>query len=85
MSCKPITFCNVSLNTFKYMKKKLQDTDIHIPPGNKGELSWAGIVADFEWDGKSKLTIKITKKPLFISCDVAAYKIKKFVIECQVS
>ena len=54
MSCKPITFCNVSLNTFKYMKKKLQDTDIHIPPGNKGELSWAGIVADFEWDGKSE-------------------------------
>lgn len=83
MSCKPITFCNVSLDTFKYMKKKLQDTDIHIPPENKGELSWAGIVADFEWDGKSKLTIKITEKPLFISCDVAAYKIKKFVIECH--
>ena len=65
MSCKPITFCNVSLDTFKYMKKKLQDTDIHIPPGNKGELSWAGIVADFEWDGESKLTIKITKKTPF--------------------
>jgi hypothetical protein len=47
------------------MKKKLQDTDIHIPPGNKGELSWAGIVADFEWDGESKLTIKITKKTPF--------------------
>jgi hypothetical protein len=65
------------------MKKKLQDTDIHIPPGNKGELSWAGIVADFEWDGESKLPSKSRKKPLFISCDVAAYKIKKFVIECQ--
>ena len=83
MSCKPITFCNFSPDTFKCMKKKLQDADIHIPPGNKGELSWAGIVVDFEWDGKCNFTIKITEKPLFISCDVAAYKIKKFVIECH--
>jgi len=83
VSCKPITFCNFSPDTFKCMKKKLQDADIHIPPGNKGELSWAGIVVDFEWDGKCNFTIKITEKPLFISCDVAAYKIKKFVIECH--
>lgn len=83
MSCKPITFCNVSPDTFTCMKNKLQDADIYIPPGNKGKLSWAGIVADFEWDGKCILTIKITEKPIFISCDVAAYKIQKFVLECH--
>ncbi len=83
VSCKSITFCNVSPDTFKRMKKKLQDADVQIPPGNKGKLSWTGIVADFEWDGKCNLTIKIMQKPLFISCDIAAYKIKKFVILCH--
>jgi hypothetical protein len=83
VSRKLITFCNVSHDTFKRMKKKLQDADVHVPPGNKGKLSWTSIMADFEWDGKCNLTIKITKKPLFISCDIAAYKIKKFVIQCH--
>ncbi len=46
------------------MKKKLPDTEIHIPPGNKGEPSWAGIVADFEWDGESlSLPSKSRKNP----------------------
>jgi len=61
------------------MKKKLQGAGIHIPPENKGELSGSGVVADFEWDGKSILSITITEKPFFVSCEVAAYKIRKFV------
>lgn len=83
MSFKPITFCNVPLDTFKCMKKKLQDTGIHIPPGNKGKLSGMGVTADFEWDGESKLTITITKKPSIVSYETVACKIEDFVKECM--
>ncbi len=83
MRCKPILFRNVPPVTFNCMKKKLQGAGIHIPPENKGELSGSGVVADFEWDGKSILSITITEKPFFVSCEVAAYKIRQFVIECH--
>ena len=83
MSCRPITFRKVPPETFKCMKKKLQDYGIHVPPGNIGELSGKGITAIFEWDGKSNLAITITEKPFIVSCEVAAMKIKKFVRECH--
>ena len=85
MSCKPIAFCDVSPNTFKCMKKKLQNAGIHVPSGNKGKLSGMGVTADFEWDGESKLTITITKKPCIVSYETVAGKIEDFVIECQSS
>ncbi|HOW14859.1 MAG: hypothetical protein QUS12_02320 [Methanosarcina sp.] len=83
MSCKPITFRNVPPDTFKCMKKKLQEAGITVPSGNRGELSGSGIVADFEWDGQSNLTITITEKPFIVSCEVAAMKIKQFVRQCH--
>jgi hypothetical protein len=83
VSCKPITFRNVSPDTFKCMKKKLQDYGIHVPPGNKGELSGAGIMANFEWDEESALTITIKERPFFVSCEIAASKLKQFVVECN--
>lgn len=83
MSCRPIKFHNVSPEVFNCMKKKLQEVDIHVPPGNIGELSGSGIVADFEWDGQSNLTITIKEKPFIVSCEVAAMKIKQFVRKCH--
>jgi hypothetical protein len=65
------------------MKKKLQDYGIYVPSGNIGELSGKGIIASFEWDGNSNLTITITEKPFIVSCEVAAMKIEQFVRECQ--
>ncbi|HWR25692.1 MAG TPA: hypothetical protein VN278_05590 [Methanosarcina sp.] len=83
MNCEPMIFRNVPTDTFECMKKKLQGAGINIPPGNKGELSGGGIAADFEWDGQSTLTITIKEKPFFVSCEIAASKIKQFVIECN--
>ncbi|HII80780.1 MAG TPA: hypothetical protein HA261_10420 [Methanosarcina sp.] len=83
MSCKPIKLRNVPPEVFNCMKKKLQGAGINVPPGNKGELSGSGIVADFEWDGQSNLTITITEKPFIVSCEVAAMKIKQFVRQCH--
>ncbi|WP_048178844.1 hypothetical protein [Methanosarcina siciliae] len=83
MSCKPIMFHNVPHDTFNCMKKKLQGAGISVPPGNRGELSGSGVVADFEWDGQSNLTITITEKPFIVSCDTVARKIKSFVKECH--
>ena len=82
-SCESTTFSNVPPVTFECMKKKLQDYGIYVPPGNDGELSGHGITARFMWDGKSDLTIQITGKPFFVSCETAANEIKKFVDECQ--
>jgi len=83
VSCKPITFRNISPDTFNCMKKKLQDYGIHVPPVNKGELSGAGIMANFEWDEESALTITIKERPFFVSCELAASKLKQFVVECN--
>ena len=83
MSCTPIKFRNVPPDVFNCMKKKLQEYGIHVPSGNRGEISGKGITADFEWDGKSHLTIKITEKPFIVSCGAVAGKIKGFVKECH--
>ncbi len=83
MSCKPITFQNVPPDVFKCMKKKLQDAGINVPPGNRGELSGSGVAADFEWDGKSSLTIEITEKPFIVGCETVIRKIKGFVKDCH--
>jgi hypothetical protein len=55
----------------------------YCPFRNRGELSGSGIVADFEWDGQSNLTITITEKPFIVSCEVAANEIKQFVRQCH--
>jgi hypothetical protein len=82
-SCDPVKVSGVTPDTFECMKKKLQDYGINVPPGNKGELSGKGITGSFEWDGKSDLTLRITKKPFFISCGTADKEITKFVDQCK--
>ncbi|AKB23497.1 hypothetical protein MSMTP_0028 [Methanosarcina sp. MTP4] len=83
MGCRPVTIKDVTPEVFNCMKKKLQGAGIHVPPGRKGELSGRGIVADYDWDGDSKLTVTITEKPFIIGCNAVAGKIKNFVKECQ--
>jgi hypothetical protein len=46
------------------MKKKLQDTDIHIPPGNKGELSRAELWQILNGMRNLSLPSKSRKNPL---------------------
>ena len=82
-SCKPMKFLNATPDAFECMKKKLQDYGIEVPPGNSGELSGKGITGSFEWDGKSYLTITITKKPFLVNCDTADRELIKFVDECK--
>jgi hypothetical protein len=82
-SCDKITLSNVPPHTFECMKTKLEGYGISVPPGNSGELSGHGIVGNFVWDGESKLTLQITKKPVFVSCQTADNEIEKFVKECQ--
>ena len=65
MSCKPIKFRNVSPDTFKCMKKKLQDYGIHVPPETKEnfqERELRGISNGME---NVNLTITITRKAFF--------------------
>lgn len=84
--CETTTFSKVSPDTFACMKTKLHNYGISVPQGYKGELSGKGIGASFVYDPDAKsLTIKITDKPLFVSCGIAANEIKKFVDECQLS
>ena len=84
MSCKPITFRNISPDTFKCMKKKLQDYGIHVPPGKQRRTFREGNCGEFRMGWKSRnLTITIKEKPFFVSCEIAASKIKQFVIECH--
>ena len=52
-------------------------------PGTKESFQGRELLADFEWDGESNLTITIKEKPFFVSCEIAASKIKQFVIECN--
>lgn len=80
--CPTITFLNVTSDTFECMKKKLQDEGNYVPPGNSGELSLQGATGTFEWDGNSTLTVNITQKPFFISCEMATNEITKFVKDC---
>jgi hypothetical protein len=81
--CEPITFSNVSNNTFECMKSKLQNYGIYVPPGNEGEVSEKGITANFMWDGKSNLTVGVTEIPLFVKCETASNELNNFVEECQ--
>ncbi len=83
MGCRPVIIKNVTPDVFKCMKKKLQEAGINVPPGKKGELSGSGVVADYDWDGESKLIVTITDKPFIVGCSAVAGKIKGFVKECQ--
>lgn len=83
MGCRPVTIKDVTPEVFNCMKKKLQVAGIHVPPGKRGELSGSGVMADFEWDGQSNLTITITEKPFIVSCDTVARMIKNFVKDCH--
>ncbi len=82
-SCDPVTVSDVTPDTFECMKTKLQNYGINVPPGNKGELSGKGITGSFDWDGKSSLTLKITRKPAFITCVTADREITHFIDECK--
>jgi hypothetical protein len=82
-SCKPIKFVNVTPDAFECMKKKLQNYGIDVPPGSSGELSGKGVTGNFEWDGKSKLTIIIKEKPFLVSCETADEKLILFVDKCK--
>jgi hypothetical protein len=82
-ACEPVTLSGITSDTFGCMKTKLQDYGIDVPPGNKGELSGKGITGSFDWDGKSILTLTITRKPFFISCQTADREITKFIDECK--
>lgn len=81
--CEPITFSNVSYNTFECMKSKLQNNGIYVPPGNEGELSGKGVTANFMWDEKSNLTIGVTGIPLLVRCETASNELNNFVEGCQ--
>jgi hypothetical protein len=81
--CESITFYNISQDTFECMKTKLQDYGIYVPPGDSGELSDKGITGTFLYDGESILTIEITKKPVFVSCETEDNELTRFVKECN--
>jgi hypothetical protein len=81
--CESITFLNVPPDTYDCMKKQLQDYGIYVPVANYGVLSSNGVVAFFEWDEESILTVRIIQKPSFVSCETAANEITKFVEECH--
>ena len=80
--CRPIKFVNVMLERFECMKERLQDAGITVPPGNEGELSGQGFTAYFEWDGESNLTIMVSDKPFFVSCEDIDQELIQFVNEC---
>lgn len=82
-SCKPIKFVNVTPEAFDCMKAKLQAYGIEVQPGNEGELSGGGVTAEFEWDGRSELTITVKKLPLLVSCKTADEKLMYFVDQCK--
>lgn len=82
-SCEPVTVSGVTPDTFECIKSNFQNYGIDVPPGNKGELSGRGITGSFEWDGKSNLTLKITRKPIFITCETADREITRFIDECK--
>ncbi|AKB51769.1 hypothetical protein MSBRW_2516 [Methanosarcina barkeri str. Wiesmoor] len=82
-SCEPVTISGITPDTFECLKTNLQSYGIDVPPGNKGELSGRGITGNFEWDGKSDLTLTITRKPVFISCETADREITRFIDVCK--
>lgn len=82
-SCEPVTIPDVTPSVFECLKEKLQGYGVNVPPGNTGELSGRGITGSFEWDGKSNLTLTITRKPFIISCETADREITKFLDECR--
>ena len=81
--CESITYTGVTPDTFTCMKQGLENYGISVPPGTSGELSGKGVTAQFRWDGESRLTIKITEKPFFVSCDTANRKINNYIEACQ--
>ncbi len=81
--CRPVTYSDITPDRFECMKQNLQDNGIYVPPGKSGELSGSGITANFEWDGKLKLTITVTEKPFLASCGTITGEIRQFAQECQ--
>ena len=63
MSCETITFCNVSLDTFKYMKKKLPDTEINIHLKIKESLHGLELWQILNGIGSLSLPSKSRKNP----------------------
>jgi hypothetical protein len=82
-SCKSVTYSGVTPDLFECMKQNLLDYGVSVPPGQSGELSGNGVTADFKWDGKSILTIKVKEKPFFVSCKTINDEIRQFAQDCQ--
>lgn len=80
--CKPVTY-HITSDVFECMKKKFKDAGIQVPQGNNGDMEGSGVIAHFEWDGKSNLIITIKKKPIIASCGYVIGKIEEFVNECN--
>ncbi|MDQ1252795.1 MAG: hypothetical protein QG646_1927 [Euryarchaeota archaeon] len=82
-SCRSVTYSGVTPDLFDCMKQELRTYGVNVPQGESGELSGAGITADFKWDGESILTIRVKEKPFFVSCRTIANEIRQFAQGCQ--
>jgi hypothetical protein len=80
--CRTVRYSGVTPNMFECMRQDLQNSGIYITPGKSGELSGNGFSADFEYDGKSNLTITITDKPFFVTCRTITDRIRQFAQDC---
>ncbi len=83
MGCSSVTYHGVTSGVFNCLKKKMEEGGIHVPPGNSGELSGHGVVADFSWNEQAA-TLKITVKklPWYVSCGTATGRIHDQVKSC---
>ncbi len=83
VGCNPVTYHNINPTVFECMKKQLENSGIHVPPGNSGDMEGSGVKAHFEWDGKSNLTITIKSIPFIVTCGDVIGKINDFVHGCH--
>lgn len=81
--CRPVTYSGITPDRFECMKQGLQDYGISVPSGESGEISGNGITANFEWDGRSKLTITVTEKPFFAGCGTITDRVRQFAQDCE--
>jgi hypothetical protein len=68
-SCRSVTYSGVTPDLFDCMKQELRTYGVNVPQGESGELSGAGITADYKWDGKSILTILVKEKPFSLAAE----------------
>lgn len=81
--CQGFKLKNVDSEVFFCIKKKLQNYGIEVSPGNSGNFEGKGIVGNFNWDGKTDLTVEIKERPLDTYCGQVSGKFRAFLRECQ--